>query len=117
MKKLLISLFYVAIIFALIITASLVPVAAGSSQTIIDVPFKAQVPPGEWGKTNNCGQTSSLMVFRGYEETTPTAQDIKDIDDWLYRKYGDPTNDYNGSESGTTKLETLAREYAGFADS
>ncbi|MCX5991088.1 MAG: C39 family peptidase [Chloroflexi bacterium] len=79
------------------------------------MPFKAQVPPGSWAETNNCGQTSSLMVFSYWNGTVPTEQGIKDIDDWLYTKYGDPVNGYNGSISTTTKLESLAREYGGFS--
>jgi len=90
------------------------PASDSETETIINVPFKAQVPPGTWSATNNCGQASSLMVFCYYKGTTPTEQGIKDIDDWLYSKYGDPINNYNGSITDTTKLEALAREYAKF---
>ncbi|MCK4359364.1 MAG: C39 family peptidase [Candidatus Cloacimonetes bacterium] len=79
--------------------------------------FKAQVPPGIWSETKNCGQTSALMVFCYYNATTPTEQGIKNIDDWLYQKYGDPINNYNGSETNTTKLEELAKEYGEFTNS
>jgi hypothetical protein len=46
------------------------------------VPFIAQVPPGTWGRTNNCGQAAVLMVASYYNKTIPTPQDIRDIDDW-----------------------------------
>jgi hypothetical protein len=84
---------------------------------ILNVPFKAQVPPGNWNYTRNCGQASCLMVFCYYSGTTPTAQGIKDIDDWLYQRFGDPINNYNGSYTTTLKLVTLAREYGCFVGS
>ena len=84
---------------------------------MLDVPFKAQVPPGIWSKTKNCGQASALMVFCYYKGTTPAEQGIKDIDDWLHNKYGDPIDDYNGWYTKPKKLATLAREYGGFLGS
>ncbi len=84
-------------------------------QLNLDVPFKAQVPPGEWGKTQNCGQASSLMVFCYYLGTVPDADGIKDIDDWLNEKYGDPTNNYNGSPTTTAQLSALGSGYAGLS--
>jgi len=83
----------------------------------LNVPFKAQVPPGNWAETKNCGQTSYLMVSCYYNGTAPNEQGIKEIDDWLYQRYGDPINDYNGSFMTTSKIVTLAREYGGFEDS
>jgi len=83
----------------------------------INVPFKAQVPPGSWDETKNCGQASSLMVFSYYWNTEPTAEGIKKIDDWLHGKYGDPINNYNGWDTTTSKLEALARDYAKFPNS
>jgi len=84
----------------------------------LGVPFKTQYPPGtSWDDTKNCGQTSSLMVFCYYWNTTPTVEGIKNIDDWLHETYGDPINNYNGWYTTTTKLARLAREYAGFSDS
>lgn len=35
----------------------------------LSVAFKPQVPPGESSKTNNCGQTSALMVMCYYWES------------------------------------------------
>jgi len=85
--------------------------------TTLDVPFKAQVPPGSWDKTKNCGQACSSMVFCYYWNTEPSEEDIKKIDNWLYEKYGDPIDNYNGWETTTTKLKTLACEYANFPKS
>ncbi|MDP3057401.1 MAG: NosD domain-containing protein [bacterium] len=84
----------------------------------LEVLFKAQVPPGTTG-TQNCGQTSSLMVFSYYNGTIPTEQGIKDIDDWLNKTYGkkQPINNYNGAATTTSILEVLAKEYGGFTDS
>lgn len=82
----------------------------------INVPFIPQYPPGtSWTDSKNCGQTSSLMVFSYYDGTTPTQQGIKDIDTWLYSRYGDkdPISIWNGWFTDTTKLETLAKEYGG----
>jgi hypothetical protein len=55
------------------------------------------------------------MVYSFYDGTTPTVQGIKDIDDWLFKKYGSSQaiNSYNGSDTSTTILETLAKEYGG----
>ncbi|MGA2323057.1 MAG: C39 family peptidase, partial [Sedimentisphaerales bacterium] len=85
--------------------------------TPLSVPFTSQVPPGTWQETKNCGQTSALMVFCYYNSTIPDEQGIKSIDDWLYIKYGDPINNYNGSDADTTKIEALAKEYGGFPNS
>jgi uncharacterized protein YvpB len=78
------------------------------------VPFTPEVPPGTWKLTNNCGQASVAMVLAFYNHTTPTRQDISAIDDWLFQRFGDPLNNYNGSPTNTTKLTTLAREYGNF---
>jgi uncharacterized protein YvpB len=83
----------------------------------LSVEFKAQVPPGTWAGTNNCGQTSTLMVMSYYNNTSPTEQGIKDIDNWLFQRYGDPINNYNGSTTNVDKLEALSKEYGGFANS
>ena len=83
----------------------------------LPVPFKPQVPPGQWAATNNCGQTATLMVMSYWKGSEPTEQDIKDIDDWLFVKYGDPINNYNGSATNTTKLLAVAKEYGKFTNS
>ena len=104
---------------AALIAAAMVIASAGvgAADVIIDVPFKAQVPPGTWSETKNCGQASSLMVFSYHDGNIPTEQGIKDIDDWLYGEYGDPVDNYNGYYTTTTKLEKLAQDYAAFPDS
>jgi uncharacterized protein YvpB len=80
----------------------------------LSVPFTPQVPPGTWKLTNNCGQASVAMVLGFYNHNTPTSQDIIAIDDWLFQQFGDPVNNYNGSQTNTTKLTVLARGYGYF---
>lgn len=107
---------YLACIISFITILGTLTIAA-SYNNPLSVPFKSQVPPGEWANTNNCGQTCALMVLCYYKGTVPTEQGIKDIDDWLFQKYGDPINNYNGSITNTTKLEALVKEYGGFVNS
>lgn len=89
----------------------------GFANTILSVPFKAQVPPGSWAQTKNCGQACLVMVFSYYNGTIPRVDDIKQIDEWLRERYGDPINGYNGSVTNTAKLEAAAKEYGGFTRS
>lgn len=100
-----------AVVMAFLLLGGIV---AGANNPI-NVPFIPQSPPGDWKNppTQNCGQASSLMVYSYYDGTAPTAQGIKDIDDWLYNKYGSSQaiNSYSGSSTTTTILETLAKEY------
>jgi len=83
-------------------------------QNPLSVPFKCQGPPGDMGKSKNCGQTSALMVMCYHKQRTPSVENIMEIDDWLFRKYRDPINNYNGSGTDTRKLEALVKEYGGF---
>lgn len=83
----------------------------------LPVPFKCQGPPGDRGKSKNCGQTSALMVMCYHNGMVPTVQGIKDIDDWLFLNYRDPINNYNGSGTNITKLEALVKEYGEFTRS
>lgn len=83
----------------------------------LDVPFLPQVPPGNWTETRNCGQTSAIMVFAYHNGQTPEAQDIRDVDDWLFTRFGDSIRNYNGDYTDVDKLTTLAQEYGGFPDS
>lgn len=92
----------------------------------LDVPFKAQVPPGtiapdgRWPLTNNCGQASSLMVFSYYKRIRPTELGIWQVNYWLKFKYNDsrymdPKGD--GWYTDVDQIAILAREYGGFVDS
>ena len=83
-------------------------------QKSLPVPFKCQGPPGDVGKSKNCGQTSALMVMSYHKQRTPSVENIMEIDDWLFQKYRDPINNYNGSGTDTRKLEALVKEYGGF---
>ena len=81
----------------------------------LPVPFKAQYPPGtSWSETRNCGQASCAMIFSYYNSSEPTAQDIMDIDYWLYETYGDPIRNYNGSYTNTEQLKQVAIQFGGF---
>jgi uncharacterized protein YvpB len=83
----------------------------------LSVAFLQQSPPGDMSNTKNCGQTSVLMVMSFYKGVSPTVQGIKDIDDWLYQKYRDPVNNYNGSVTTVDKLLVVAKEKGGFSNS
>ncbi len=85
--------------------------ATSTVTVILDVPFKAQYPPGDWDNETNCGQASALMVFCYYSGEIPTRDKIEEIDDWLHSRYGDPINNYNGTFTDRHKLAVLAREY------
>jgi len=106
-----------SITLTILIIIGAVFVSTNSFGNPLPVAFKAQVPPGEWANTNNCGQTSALMAMCYYLGSNPTEQGIKDIDDWLFQKYGDPINNYNGSVTNTAKLEAVVKEYGGFSNS
>lgn len=93
------------------------PVLLSPATNPLPVAFIPQVPPGEWANTNNCGQACALMAMSYHNGTEPTEQGIKDIDDWLFQKYDDPINDYNGSVTDTVKLEALVKEFGGFGKS
>jgi hypothetical protein len=94
------------IIFILFIWVSTV-----NAQTLLDINFISQVPPGQWADTLNCGQTSYLMIDSQIKGYLPTPDMIKDIDDWLFERYGDPIREYSGSVTTVYKLKTLAQEY------
>jgi hypothetical protein len=75
------------------------------------VPFKSQCPPGDWDNTKNCGPTCILSVAKYYSNGIPTDQDIKDIDDWLYKTYKLPINNYNGSSTNTSHLVSISQNF------
>ncbi|HKQ03876.1 MAG TPA: LecA/PA-IL family lectin [Blastocatellia bacterium] len=83
----------------------------------LNVPFKAQVPPGTWAETNNCGQTCVLMVISYYKKTVPTVADIKALDDWCTERFRDAKGNYNGVAKNVSQLEIIAREYGAFVNS
>ncbi len=82
----------------------------------LPVPFKSQVLPGSWDQTQNCGQTSLVMCHSFYQYTTPSVQDIKDIDDFLWTTYNYPINNYNGSPTGVSDLYNVASLFYGYQD-
>jgi len=122
MKKTILSL-WIMFLWSFYILA---PFVANACDVHLNVPFKAQVPPGtvnpdgSWPLTKNCGQTSSLMIFSYYNGTIPTEQNIWQINGWLAQKYNDPR--YNapagdGWYTDINKLAALAREYGAFPNS
>ena len=110
MKKVLLPL--------LVLVVFVIPALAQDLQEEIPNPlpvaFKCQGPPGDPGKSKNCGQTSVLMAMCYYNETIPTVEGIMAIDDWLQVTYKDPINNYNGWGTNPTKVLAVAREYGGF---
>jgi hypothetical protein len=94
----------------LMLLALLLPINVFSKK-INDVSFISQVPPGIWTQTLNCGQTSYLMIDSQLKGYRPTSDMIKDIDDWLFNKYGDPIRDYNGSVTNVNKIKSIAINY------
>jgi len=86
----------------------------------LPVPFKSQVPPGNWtvdqncGTTNNCGQTCMVMYNSFYQYSQPTIQNIKDVDDFLFTEYGQPINCYNGSITYISDLVNIATLLYGY---
>ncbi len=101
----------------LIFVALIFGVVSSVHAASIGVPFKSQVLPGSWNNTLNCGQTSFLMVKSFFENTEPSIDEIKEVDDWLYETYGDAINGYSGSYTNVTKLTALAKEYGGYSNS
>lgn len=108
---------------ALVLLAMSVAIASPSSSfgynVHLSVPFLPQVPPGSWTganakvRTNNCGQTSVVMILAMYKQQQPTASDIMAADNWLLKTYRDPVNNYNGSPTDVGKLAALAIGYGG----
>ena len=81
--------------------------------------FKKQWPPGSRETTKNCGPTSFLMVYCYHNETIPTEEKIKKINDWLVRENKwTTTNNYNGESTSPEILTYLAKNYnSDFSDS
>ena len=83
----------------------------------LPVPFIPQVPPGNWTETANCGPVCFLMVDSYHNNSIPTVEDIRMIDDWLLNEFSLPINDYNGSTTTLAQLERLAEEYGEYEQS
>lgn len=84
----------------------------------LPVLFKAQVPPGSWSKTANCGQASVNMAIAYHQGVTPTAEGIMRIDEFLVQKpYRRNLNNYNSQGTQPNMLRDAARVVGGFPDS
>ena len=85
------------------------------NRILIDVPFISQYPPGtSWKETKNCCQTSYLMLKSFYEGTKPAINDIKSIDDWIYKNMNKPVNNYNGPPLFLRELKNVAAGHGRF---
>src|SRR3989338_2320953 len=81
----------------------------------LDVPFKAQYPPGEWALTKNCGPTSVLMVAAYHLGFTPAEQHIKDLDHWMVvESIISSINGYNAETTGGEDLVQIVQDYYSF---
>jgi hypothetical protein len=107
------------------------------AQTIVSAPFICQwaniqggCPGNGWEQgfpeasspaDDNCGPTSVLMVASKYSGTTPIADQISQIDDWLAITFGSTwgysANNGKGSGTEAPELVSLARNYFGLTDS
>ena len=88
------------------------------AETLLPVLFKAQVPPGTWSGTSNCGQGSINMVIAYHQGVQPTAEGIMAIDEWLAQSDWDiPIDNYNSSSTKPWILADVAQKYGGFPDS
>ncbi|EKE06661.1 MAG: hypothetical protein ACD_18C00307G0004 [uncultured bacterium] len=85
------------------------------AESILDIPFITQFPPGTgWSFTKNCGPTSYLMIDSFYTDRNLSLQSIKDVDDWLYLNYSKSINNYNGSLTDIDDLKNIAIKFGSF---
>ncbi len=85
------------------------------NRILIDVPFVSQYPPGtSWKDTKNCCQTSYIMLKSFYECLKPSKDDIKSIDDWIYKNMKKPVNNYNGTPLFLRELKDVAAKHGNF---
>jgi len=87
-----------------------------AEEIILDVPFKSQVPPGDWNHTRNCGPTSALMLAGYYLSFSPDTDDLKALIDWLYdmkiiEKQPGEISKYNGNHTSLGDIQYLLSDY------
>jgi hypothetical protein len=103
---------FLSIVCAAIFAVPLAAIVA-NAQVTLPVEFKAQVPPGTWSGTSNCGQAAANMVIAYHEGETPDANGIMHIDEWLTRSpYRRSLNNYNSSGTRPWMLLDVFRVYA-----
>lgn len=84
----------------------------------LNVPFLAQVPPGDWPNTKNCGQASLVNCAAYLWRICPTSIYITYANQWLAVIYNDKRFlDPNGYTASIDQLANLARSYFGFCNS
>lgn len=80
----------------------------------LSCPWLAQVPPGNWTDTMNCGPVSVEMAAACLEGWTPTADDTSALLDWMNENivgFSSDAPDYNGSLTNTEQLANAASGY------
>lgn len=103
------------LVYLLIIIFSFLFFRFVKAESILDVPFISQFPPGtSWYETKNCGPTSYLMINSFYTTKALSVQSIKDVDDWLSINYGRPLDNYNGYYTTIDDLKNLGTEFGSF---
>ncbi len=80
------------------------------------VPFLAQVPPGDWSNTKNCGQTCAVMLGGYFNGTPVNTSKITEINTWLAKytgdnRYNSPNGWYTGGNSLTAYRQVLLNVY------
>ena len=85
------------------------------AETLENVLFKSQSPPGDWEHNMNCGPTSAVLVASYYLSLEPQEQDLKNVLDWLYEKnFIQPQVNaeyYDGNATTMTQLSNILSGY------
>lgn len=76
----------------------------------LDIPFKPQVPPGDWKNTANCSPACFVMLDAYERKIKPSNDIIKEFNDWASKIHNIPINNYNGSGYKFTHLRDFAKE-------
>jgi len=84
----------------------------------LPVPFKAQVLPGDWSNTKNCGQTCVVMLAGYLNNSAVNVSQITAQNTWLYNYTGNSSyNDANGYYTSANQLQTLLNQKHGLSSS
>ncbi len=75
--------------------------APTTAQMVSGVWWLPQSPPGSWGGTVNCGQTSVTMLNGFLSRTAPTSANITAVDEWIQAAGLGSTNSGNGTRATT----------------
>lgn len=80
------------------------------------IPFLAQVPPGDWDNTKNCGQTCAVMLGGYFNGTPVNTSKITEVNTWLAKYTGNksfnsPNGWYTGDKNLTAYRQVLLNVY------